>query len=393
MRKKIYVIAGIFAIICVMIYCTIQKKTNLNRVEEKENTSEESNSKDELVIKNIGVKEEGKEEHNSEERERIRQILDIPAEESFQLYSEDRNIVADIAAAVEVPDVKKIPVVIVKKRHFPENRLETMTNIFLEKDSYEQDLAFKYKVVNQSKKQFVVTGKSQDHNAKLVIDSMKDSSNLKFEVKTKESYKLCSHKEKLENNCVYTEAEAIQLCNKLMKKLKIKEEFQVVHTDWLCNTSGQQMCGYRFSFTRLFNGVGITYDETLSRYSKQPAQYNFELITCDITDEGLVRFQWNLPMSISNTLAEDTKLLSYQQMLEVFKKQVIVQNSGYNKRENSVKFQVNRISFGLIPIKNEDMEETYTLLPVWDFYEKDSYVSIVTLNAIDGSVVERIVEY
>lgn len=402
MSKKRYVIMALFLVICVISFLVIQKSSNRKIQKQEENARDENSSTNELELKNVEQKEESNKQSDKEESRKIRQQINAPLTESFEVYSEDKKIEVQVAADIQVPNVEKIPVVVVKKRSFPENQLDTITNIFLDEGSYKDDLKFEYNAITQERKQYAVSGKYQGHDAKLIIGSMREDANLEFMVKTKDSYKLTSPNEKTENECQYSEEDAIKLCTQVMKNLKIEEEFQLVHTDWLYNTKlyqnstdGRQMCGYRFSFTRLFNSVGINYDETLNQYTKQSLQSNFELVTCDVTNDGVVQFQWNLPMHSIEKLAEDTKILSYQQIVEVFKKQIIVQNGSSNNQNRTRFFRVKRIVLGLMPIKNteDDTEETYTLLPVWDFYENDSSTSLLTLNAIDGSVIKRMREY
>ena len=61
--------------------------------------------------------------------------------------------------------------------------------------------------------------------------------------------------------------------------------------------------------------------------------------------------------------------------------------------------EIGKITLGLMRIQNKDDEDNYTLIPVWDVFEKNTLngqidtMSMMTINAMDGSVIDRTVGY
>ena len=52
------------------------------------------------------------------------------------------------------------------------------------------------------------------------------------------------------------------------------------------------------------------------------------------------------------------------------------------------------MTFGMMRVQNPDSEEEYTLIPVWDVfaYNPDDTLgtrSLMTINAMDGSIISR----
>ncbi|WP_046442015.1 DUF6034 family protein, partial [Christensenella hongkongensis] len=63
-----------------------------------------------------------------------------------------------------------------------------------------------------------------------------------------------------------------------------------------------------------------------------------------------------------------------------------------------IDLNVDRILFGYLRIKQQNDETKFDIVPVWDFFGNSdilnqlgngNYNSILTINAIDGSVIDR----
>ena len=51
---------------------------------------------------------------------------------------------------------------------------------------------------------------------------------------------------------------------------------------------------------------------------------------------------------------------------------------------------VDRITLGMMRVQNENNENDFTLIPVWDVFSTQlGDYSLVTVNAMDGSIITR----
>ncbi len=197
---------------------------------------------------------------------------------------------------------------------------------------------------------------------------------------------------------------------------------------------------YVFYFTREVNGVPTTY-ETSDGASDGPVvdnkyveYYTYEKLYMVIDDTGIVELQWTSPMKLTDTIADNAKLKGFDEVMSIFKTQYFIRNAlkvngqvedytydpqnpnaspklveknyVYNEKITSIKLGLMRL-----PIKDNPNE--YTLVPVWDFFGTEhveyneqhldertqktstsadfdcTVKSILTINAIDGSVITR----
>ena len=82
--------------------------------------------------------------------------------------------------------------------------------------------------------------------------------------------------------------------------------------------------------------------------------------------------------------------------------------SADNPNLTGVDIDVNRIQFGLDRVTEQNKRDSGLLVPVWDFFGTETYISkvngqtkkqtqdsvpILTINAIDGSIINRSLGY
>ena len=51
-------------------------------------------------------------------------------------------------------------------------------------------------------------------------------------------------------------------------------------------------------------------------------------------------------------------------------------------------YTVNQIKLGYMRVRSKNAPDTYELVPVWDFFT-DDFESLLTVNAIDGTIIDR----
>ena len=184
---------------------------------------------------------------------------------------------------------------------------------------------------------------------------------------------------------------------------------------------------YQFVFTRAVNGFSMVYDETNaigSNFSEEsgtdlyqePWPYEYLLLVID--KNGMQKMEWNSPLRVEKTLNENVALMPYADIMDVFKKMVFIKNSVWeteplNDAVKSISVAIDRITLGLSRVQSG---ESFYLIPVWDFYGnvtyldgdgndafgkklddgaryRDSLRSLLTINAIDGTLIDRQLGY
>ncbi len=136
-----------------------------------------------------------------------------------------------------------------------------------------------------------------------------------------------------------------------------------------------------------------------------PMYYN-EVFTLVIDDEGMHFLTWQGAMELQDTVTESAKLLPFNEIQERIKEQLPRQYSDSNIKAayptNIV--HVTKLELGLMRVRVKNAPDEYMLTPVWDVIgytdvnnstgaakvdPQNHIITLLTLNAMDGSVVDR----
>ena len=138
-----------------------------------------------------------------------------------------------------------------------------------------------------------------------------------------------------------------------------------------------------------------------------------EDMTFAIDDSGFVGFTWRSPYAVSDTVTQNANLISFDDVTDVFETMSMAVHAwdGYAEGSPNLKavdIKVDHIEFGLTRITEENKRDSGLLIPVWDFFGtttqiieqngqtrefSDGPIPILTINAIDGSVINRSLGY
>lgn len=164
---------------------------------------------------------------------------------------------------------------------------------------------------------------------------------------------------------------------------------------------------YIFRYMRYVDGAFVTFDAT----SKHEEGWNgddyvkkdwpVECVEIRVNDSGIVGFDYNAPLEVTETVVEKSNLKSFDEIKDTFEKMVMITNAKTDSElDSGVTVQVNRVVLGYARISEADSYDTGLLVPVWDFEGKvtDEYGleyagSVMTINAIDGSIIDRSLGY
>jgi hypothetical protein len=174
---------------------------------------------------------------------------------------------------------------------------------------------------------------------------------------------------------------------------------------------------YRMGGASVINGIMGEDSSSSSESDLQDAIYSEpwpeESLSVSVDNTGLAEFIWLRPEKIGKTVTQNAALLPFDQIEQKFAKAMEYEGVFTNDPlVESRTIQITKISLGLARIPQKDHVGSYLLVPAWDLYGtctdkmsdkgKDpdlgpnheyvynqSNVSYATINAIDGTVIDR----
>lgn len=164
--------------------------------------------------------------------------------------------------------------------------------------------------------------------------------------------------------------------------------------------------GYRLRYMRCVNGFPISWTphagSAVEHEAAHDAFWSYEQMEVCVTADGVVYFSWESPYNEPTVELEDTQLMSFTEITDIFQRMVMVKNS-YLEDGDGTTYYVDRVHLGLMRIKAKDTRGEGLLIPVWDFWgtrdfpaDSGEYVDeqiLLTINAIDGTVIDRDLGY
>ncbi len=169
-------------------------------------------------------------------------------------------------------------------------------------------------------------------------------------------------------------------------------------------------------YVRGVNGIPTTYtvwDCMKTEEDSPAAPWSYEDMTFAIDDSGIVGFEWRSPYQVTDTVTENSNVMSFAEAMNVFDTMSLAVNAwdGYadgSPNLKGIEIDVTEIRFGLTRITEQDKRNSGLLVPAWDFLANVTYimetdgktkrmtdgpVPILTVNAIDGSIINRSLGY
>lgn len=161
--------------------------------------------------------------------------------------------------------------------------------------------------------------------------------------------------------------------------------------------------GWVFCYTRALP-LPITYERTSpsNDFGEEVCQ---ELITVVVDDDGIQAVRYDMPFEITQTLDENCALLSFDQIVNVART-IFPLRYAYSESEyKDTRLCVDQITLGYMVVLSRNNSDYCEIIPVWDFFgtaeyrrEKNGevvvawdepYQSLLTISAIDGTIIDR----
>ena len=169
-------------------------------------------------------------------------------------------------------------------------------------------------------------------------------------------------------------------------------------TDLEMSSSAQT--GSRFVFTRSYQGVPSVYT------SKDCASYDnlndtyvrkipYEVLYIIVDDLYGVLVEWRSPHTITSVETEAAQLLSFAEIMRVAGQLLPLKYTSQEKylearNQDAYRMTVNRITLSYTRVQSRNDPSQYLFVPVWDFFDaNDPLTSLLTISAIDGTVIDR----
>lgn len=164
---------------------------------------------------------------------------------------------------------------------------------------------------------------------------------------------------------------------------------------------------YIFCYTPVIDGIPqlATFTDSASDDSMMfPFRCNRLYIAVDA--DGVAAAYWQAPEEYGERRA--CTLLSFDQIMDVTKSLLPLTQADVEKRygDRQARIQVNRVTLSYCRVQKRDQPGSYELVPVWDFFgqygymangefheitmeDEGPYNTLLTINAIDGTVIDR----
>ena len=168
-----------------------------------------------------------------------------------------------------------------------------------------------------------------------------------------------------------------------------------------CSVSGYED-GWKCCFTRVVSGVEIGYDDHQIDVDGVSNPLYYESLDVIVSDDGIIAMQWQYPSTVKETVNDNVEPLAFDKIAEIIEKQL----TGYINQtmETPQNLLIDKIELSMMRIKKVNSENEFYLVPVWDCYGKQTdensggqqnvdNFSFLTVNALDGSIINRSLGY
>jgi hypothetical protein len=164
---------------------------------------------------------------------------------------------------------------------------------------------------------------------------------------------------------------------------------------------------YGFIFSRSVNGAPVTILNGQMQSANGTKDYiasptpGYEQIYVTVDGDKIHSFDWDYAYQTGETLAEDSTLLSFAEIMDIFGAVAPLSIASLESQGNN-KMTIHEIRLGYMPVRLKDRPEIWALRPVWDFFGSQTFgyhgndypgLTLLTIDAIDGTVIDRDLGY
>ncbi len=222
---------------------------------------------------------------------------------------------------------------------------------------------------------------------------------------------------------ITTREQAIAQAEEMIARLGIPDmQLAVIRPAYLStgvnNNVAEDVQGWQLSFTRQVEGIPVSLykDNSASTvlgamaYGGYNADFSYESVTIQIDDTGVKFMRLSGPMELLDTINENAKLLPFADIQRRIKEQLPIRYVYMSRGTEVTQVYATGIQLGYMRVRVKDTQNDYMLVPVWEVYgytDETSWMfsgkektnpqnfieTLLTLNAMDGSVIDRNLGY
>lgn len=163
--------------------------------------------------------------------------------------------------------------------------------------------------------------------------------------------------------------------------------------------------GYRFYFVSQVDGIPLAHvNSGINTYEVNggTTEFNFampyEVLYVDVGQNGIFQILWQNPFILEEQLTDNCTILSFEEIMQIFGTIAPLKAAIYENTAANNNYYIDRIELSYMILQEKNNPLVYTLTPVWDFFgartiDRERYdftdQSLFTINAIDGTVIDR----
>lgn len=170
---------------------------------------------------------------------------------------------------------------------------------------------------------------------------------------------------------------------------------------------------YNFNYTRKLNNFPISYTTNFGGASEEGSSavpWGYEVVDIKVGDDGILDVDIQNLYDIGDVKKENVKILNFEDVIKIFGQMMEASNTAINELAEQKIYHITKIKLGYCRIYDPQTDnKTGELVPVWDFYGgfdldfkdgnsvrdngKYSNESMLTINAVDGTIIDRSLGY
>lgn len=338
--------------------------------------------------------------------ETVANMLDAPATYSAQWTSRNGNIRIMVDAAVEVPQVETFYEIDTAVRPFT---FEEVQRVFAAFGRPYTGAAAEYTEGKYSHTMTVSDGC-------LTVIATDGAATTLYNTDPTGTYKTLNNtilqRQGVPNNCRYAYDEALTMADAAanlvapgftMTGWGVTELYPADDSDLAAGEDYQYSEGYVFCYTPVVEGVPLQHVYTdaaeINNYGKLP--YSNRLYIT-VTDDGLFSIRWNGVEDYGDKRV--CALLPFEQIMRVAQDILPLAHVEQEQLHGSdARLWVDKITLSYCRVQKRNAPDEYMLIPVWDFIGCRGFArngeevqqriavneTLLTINAVDGTVVDR----
>lgn len=169
--------------------------------------------------------------------------------------------------------------------------------------------------------------------------------------------------------------------------------------------------GYAFYFTRVLDKIPVTYtaNEGTSLENDDIAAWPYERLDLVYDSEGFASFNWVDPYQIEKVSDEYVFLLPFSEIQDIFEEMILKKYGDIygDVDKMNLEFFIDEVRLGYMRVFEKGSPMEGEMVPVWDFIGTEvfypagkepmedalPYASRLTINAMDGTIIDRDLGY